>query len=236
MNIVLLHYAAPPIVGGVETVLARQAQLLARAGHQVRILAGRGQTWDARIPVEVLPLLDSRHPKVLKAKASLDEGILPNDFELLVEQIQVELTRSLRAVDAVIIHNVASLHKNLALTAALYNLSQNTPAPRMILWHHDLAWTTSRYQAELHPGWPWDLLSKPWPDARQVTISAARRQELSDLMDIPLWEITVVPAGLDISDFLRLHPRTLALIENMGLVSGRADLAYAGADHAAKKY
>jgi mannosylglucosylglycerate synthase len=216
MNLVLLHYAAPPIVGGVETVLARQAQLLARAGHQVRIVAGRGQTWDARIPVDVLPLVDSRHPKVLKAKANLDEGVIPNDFEMLVDQIQVELTRSLRSVDAVIIHNVASLHKNLALTAALYNLSQCTPAPRTILWHHDLAWTTSRYQPELHPGWPWDLLSKPWPDARQVTVSAARRQELSDLMGIPLWEITVVPAGLDISDFLRLHPRTLALIENMG--------------------
>jgi glycosyltransferase involved in cell wall biosynthesis len=68
MNIVLLHYAAPPVVGGVETVLARQAQLLVRAGHQVRVVTGRGQTWDAQIPVEVYPLLDSRHPKVLKAK------------------------------------------------------------------------------------------------------------------------------------------------------------------------
>jgi mannosylglucosylglycerate synthase len=236
MNLVLLHYAAPPIVGGVETVLARQAQLLARAGHQVRIVAGRGQTWDARIPVDVLPLVDSRHPKVLKAKANLDEGVIPNDFEMLVDQIQVELTRSLRSVDAVIIHNVASLHKNLALTAALYNLSQCTPALRTILWHHDLAWTTSRYQPELHPGWPWDLLSKPWPDARQVTVSAARRQELSDLMGIPLWEITVVPAGLDISDFLRLHPRTLVIDRKYGVFSGSAHLAYTSTNYASKKH
>jgi mannosylglucosylglycerate synthase len=218
MNIVLLHYAAPPIVGGVETVLARQAQLLARSGHQVRIIAGRGQTWDARVPVDVVPLVDSRHPKVLKAKAKLDEGQVPKEFDAFVEQVQAELAPTLRDVDAVIVHNVASLHKNLALTAALYNLSQETPAPRMILWHHDLAWTTSRYQAELHPGWPWDLLAKPWPNVHQVTISNQRRQEISDLMGIPLWEITVVPAGLDISDFLQLHPRTLALIENMGLV------------------
>jgi mannosylglucosylglycerate synthase len=217
MNIVLLHYAAPPVVGGVETVLARQAQLLARSGHQVRILTGRGQTWNARIPVDVLPLLDSRHPKVLKVKARLDEGVIPDNFEALVEQIQSELSRSLSDVDAVIAHNVASLHKNLALTTALYQISQSTPAPRTILWHHDLAWTTTRYQSELHPGWPWDLLAKPWPGVRQVTISSARRQELSNLMGIPLWEITVVPAGLDISDFLSLHPRTLALIENLGL-------------------
>jgi len=217
VNIVLLHYAAPPVVGGVETVLARQAQLLSRAGHQVRIVAGRGQSWDARIPVDVLPLLDSRHPKILKAKAKLDEGVIPDKFDELIEQVRVELEPALRDVDAVIAHNVASLHKNLALTAVLYNISQGNPAPRMILWHHDLAWTTSRYQPELHPGWPWDLLAKPWPNAHQITISEARRQELSDLMEIPLWEVTVVPAGLDISDFLQLHPRTMTLIETMGL-------------------
>jgi mannosylglucosylglycerate synthase len=217
MNIVLLHYAAPPVVGGVETVLARQAQLLVRAGHQVRVVTGRGQTWDAQIPVEVYPLLDSRHPKVLKAKASLDEGQIPPDFEKLVAQIQAELTPALRDVDAVIAHNVASLHKNLALTAALFNISQATPAPRTILWHHDLAWTTTRYQPELYPGWPWDLLSRAWPNVRQVTVSTARREELSDLLGLPLWEITVVPAGLDISDFLKLSTRTQALMEHMQL-------------------
>jgi mannosylglucosylglycerate synthase len=216
MNIVLLHYAAPPVVGGVETVLARQAQLLTRAGHTVRIVTGRGQTWDASVPVDIIPLMDSRHPKILKTKAFLDEGKIPADFESMVQQIEVELRSIVRDIDAVIAHNVGSLHKNLALTAALYNLSQDKPAPRLILWHHDLAWTTSRYQPELYPGWPWDLLAKPWPNAGQVTISAERRQELSDLMGIPLWEIKVVPAGLDIADFLQLHPRTMALMDKMG--------------------
>ena len=36
MNITLIHYASPPVVGGVETVLARQAELFARAGHHVQ--------------------------------------------------------------------------------------------------------------------------------------------------------------------------------------------------------
>ena len=69
MNITLIHYAVPPIVGGVETVVARQAQLLARAGHTVQILAGRGETWDAAIPVNIIPGIDSRFPQVLSAKA-----------------------------------------------------------------------------------------------------------------------------------------------------------------------
>lgn len=218
MKITLLHYAAPPVVGGVETVLARQAQQLARAGHVVRILAGRGEAWNASIPVEILPRLDSRHPHVLKAKASLDRGQTPAGFQALVEQIQNELARALEGVDVLIAHNVASLHKNLALTAALYNLSQSPGFARLILWHHDLAWGAARYDGELHPGWPWDLLRTPWPGAKQVTISEPRRQELAALFNLPPEEITVIPAGLDLLQFLKLGPRAAALLESLDLV------------------
>ncbi|MEN4041822.1 MAG: glycosyltransferase family 4 protein [Anaerolineaceae bacterium] len=217
MNIVLLHYTAPPVVGGVESILARQAQLLARMGHKVRILAGRGQAWDARIPVNVLHLADPRHPKILTAKAKLDEGRLPENFKSLVDEVQAELKLALRDVDAVIAHNVASQHRNLALTAALYHISQEKPGLRTILWHHELSWASARYRAELHDGWPWELLTKPWPNARQVTVSNELRLELSNCMNVPLWQITVIPAALDISDFLQLHPRTMALIEAMDL-------------------
>ncbi len=215
MKIVLMHYAAPPIVGGVEAVLAKQAELLTRAGHQMRVIAGRGETWDAGIPVEIIPHIDSRHPHVLRAKASLDKGKLPSDFQNLVDQIQAELEHALFGVDVVIAHNVASLHKNLALTAALFNLSELPDSPRLILWHHDLAWNMPNYQDELHAGWPWELLSTPWPNVRQVTISESRRQELSELFNIPLWEIAVVPAGLDMPDFLNLSTRTLALLDSL---------------------
>jgi glycosyltransferase involved in cell wall biosynthesis len=61
------------------------------------------------------------------------------------------------------------------------------------------------------------LLSRAWPNVRQVTVSTARREELSELLGLPLWEITVVPAGLDISDFLKLGTRTQALMEHMQL-------------------
>ena len=45
MNVALLHYSAPPIVGGVESVLAHHARLLSEAGHNVRVIAGRGEAW-----------------------------------------------------------------------------------------------------------------------------------------------------------------------------------------------
>ena len=49
MHISLLHYAAPPVVGGVESVLARQADVLAAAGHEVVVITGRGQAWNPEV-------------------------------------------------------------------------------------------------------------------------------------------------------------------------------------------
>ena len=156
MKIALLHYTAPPLVGGVETIVARLATQFVRAGHMVHILAGRGATWDARIPVEIIPRLYERHPQVLKERAALDSGTVPEEFEALVRSIEADLHRSLASTDVLIAHNAGCQNKNLALTAALYNISQSGRGPRLILWHHDLAWTDPRYRDELFPGWPWN--------------------------------------------------------------------------------
>jgi glycosyltransferase involved in cell wall biosynthesis len=42
MRITLVHYSAPPIVGGVESVLGAHARLFRLAGHDVSIVARRG--------------------------------------------------------------------------------------------------------------------------------------------------------------------------------------------------
>jgi glycosyltransferase involved in cell wall biosynthesis len=217
MKINLIHYTAPPVVGGVETILARQASQLARSGHQVSILTGRGRTWDAHIPVETVNLIDIRHPQILRTKASLDQGIVPPDFSGLVDQIQNDLRRHFQGPQVVIAHNVASLNKNLALTAALYNLSQENQPSQLILWHHDLAWKTERYLPELHDGWPWDLLRTAWPGVKQVTVSEVRRQELAALIGLPIRQITVVPAGLDLADFLGLPHHLARLADDLQL-------------------
>lgn len=219
MKIALLHYAAPPVVGGVETVLAKQAEWLTRFGHQVRVIAGRGKTWDARIPMEIIPIIDSRHPDILLAKASLDTGYIPAEFPRLVEHILLSLRTSLLGVDVLIAHNVASLHKNLPLTAALHELSQTPGSPRIILWHHDPAWTSPRYSAELHPGYPWDLLRTAWKDVTQVTISSARQEELANLFQISPTQIHVIPAGVDLQEFMGLGPRTRKIVEKLEIAT-----------------
>lgn len=217
MHVALLHYAAPPVVGGVENVLGQQARLLADAGHTVRILAGRGAQTDPRIPFIYLPLLDSTHPQVLEIKASLDAGYIPAEFAALVDTLSAELAAALQGCQVLIAHNVAALNKNLALTTALHRLSRQ-PAPRLILWHHDLAATTPRYQAELHPGYPWDVLRTPWAGVTQVVVSQARQTELAGLYGIDLSGIQVVPNGVDLPAFFKLETQTRRWLDELRLI------------------
>src|SRR6266498_1104952 len=103
-KIALLHYSAPPIIGGVESVLAHHARLMADAGHQVQIVAGRGEQNDPRIPFIHLPLADSRHPEVLAMKTELDAGRVPSKFTELVDSITAHLSEILDDVDILIAH------------------------------------------------------------------------------------------------------------------------------------
>src|SRR5438132_4982323 len=88
MHIALLHYSAPPVVGGVESVMAHQARQMAAAGHAVTLVAGRGAALDGTASFVNLPLLDSRHPRVLAVKAGLDGGQVPDDFARLSADIE----------------------------------------------------------------------------------------------------------------------------------------------------
>jgi glycosyltransferase involved in cell wall biosynthesis len=218
MNIGLLHYAAPPVVGGVESVLGQHARLMADAGHNVRIIAGRGAQVDPRVPFLLLPLADSRHPEVLAVKASLDEGHIPTGFGDLVEVLAQSLAQMTAGLDLLIAHNVCSLNKNLALTAALRSLVEAHAQPRLILWHHDLAWITPRYRAELHDGYPWDLLRTAWPGTTQVVVSELRQRELAGLLRLPPESIAVVPNGVDAARFLKLEDQTQAFVKQLSLL------------------
>jgi glycosyltransferase involved in cell wall biosynthesis len=202
----------------VESVLGQHARLMADGGHQVRIIAGRGSQTDPRIPFIHLPLVDSRHPDVLALKAELDAGRVPPSFPELVDSLTIELNKVLDDTDALFAHNVCSLHKNLALTAAVRNLVGRGPL-RIVVWHHDLAWTTPRYRDELHDGYPWDLLRQPWPGVKHVTVSEMRRQELAELFQLNEEEIAVVPNGVDLAAFHKLEGQTRDYIKQLDLLS-----------------
>ena len=219
MHITLLHYSVPPVVGGVESVLAHQADLLAAAGHTVTVVAARGEPWSEAIALHRAPLADSRHPEVLAVKAELDEGLMTERFAALRAATAEQLRPLVADSDVLIAHNVCSLAKNLALTAALADLYTEPGFPRLLLWHHDLAWTTPRYRAELHDGQPWDLLRSAWPGATHVVVSHLRQREFAALTGVPAEQIAVVPNGVDLRAFYKFEPATAGLIEETGLLA-----------------
>ena len=218
MNIAILHYSVPPIVGGVESVIAHHARLMSADGHSVRLIAARGEPLNEQIPLIAMPLADSRHERVLQVKEQLDRGEVTNDFEVIRDKLMIELQAALAGVDVLIAHNVGSLNKNLGLTAALHQLHIHKKLPRLILWHHDLAWTTRRYQPELHAGYPWDLLRTDWGNTTHVVVSELRRAELAELMKLRHDSITVIPNGVDVERFYKLESQTQALLEQTHLL------------------
>ena len=218
MNIAILHYSVPPIVGGVESVIGHHARLMSADGHSVRLIAARGESLKNKILLTELPLADSRHERVTRMKDQLDHGEVTPDFESLRDELVIQLQTALAGVDILIAHNVCSLNKNLALTAALYQLHVSRKLPRLILWHHDLAWTTPRYQPELHNGYPWDLLRTDWSKTTHVVVSNLRRDELSLLMKIQPDEIQIIPNGVDAARFYKLESQTQSLLEKTKLL------------------
>ncbi len=213
MKIAILHYSVPPIVGGVESVIAHHARLMSADGHSVRLIAARGEALNSDIPLTRISLADSRHERLNHVKHELDQGTVSTSFDSLRDELADELKKALVGVDVLIAHNVCSLNKNLALTAALHKLHLSNELPRLILWHHDLAWTTPRYLPELHNGYPWDLLRTDWGNTTHVVVSDLRREELSELMKLEPESIHVIPNGVDIDRFYKLETLTQDLLD-----------------------
>jgi glycosyltransferase involved in cell wall biosynthesis len=205
------------VVGGVESVMREHGRLMARAGHEVRIIAGRGAQADAEVEFTRLPLVDSMAPEVLALKPALDAGTVPPDFFALSKTIEAQLRDELAGTDWLIVHNLCSLNKNLAATSALRRIA-DAGVLRMALWHHDLAWTTARYRAQLHDRDPWDLLRTDWPGVVQVTVSEARRRELAKLLGVGVERIRVAPNGIDPYVFQGVDEKTALLVREFGLL------------------
>lgn len=218
-RVALLHYTAPPVVGGVEFVLGAQAREFAAAGHDVRVVAGRGAAPGPDVSFVRLPLADTRHPRIVAFRAQLDGGTVPARFDETVAELTAQLGDALEATGVLIAHNVATLPLNLALTAALRRVADEPDGPRVVLWHHDIAAASPQYRRTLWPGYPWDLVRTPWPQVRNVAISRARAAQFVEATGADPSAVTVVPNGVDLDRALALAPATTRLIARFALAS-----------------
>ena len=217
-SVAILHYTGPPTVGGVEATIAAHARLLAADGHAVRIVAGQADYAHAGVTVLANPALRSRGERAEQVARELSAGIVGPRFEALTAELAEWLAGALEGADVALVHNLLTLHKNLPFTAALSRLLAEGRAPRLIAWCHDFAWRDPLYAPDLHPGYPWDLLRSAWPGVRYVAVSNDRRTLLAEMLGVPEDYVDVVPPGIDLVEFLKLEPATVALCRRLQLL------------------
>ena len=187
----ILHFTCPPIIGGVESLIALHSRLLLARGHRVRALAGRGARFHREVPLELIPALDSKHPPLLAVNDELKAGVVGPRFWALADHLAEQLRAALGGLDVCIVHNALSLHFNLPLTAALRALVAAGEAPRLIAWCHDLAWTNPLYIPLMREREPWSLLRTRLPGVDYVVVSEDRREDL-----LRLWDESPRPGAL----------------------------------------
>jgi len=201
MKAAIVHYSCPPVIGGVEIVIDVQARFLAREGFEVTIVAGRGnQTGGIR--AAILPELSSEYPPYAKMEPQLREGEVPDEFSGLKDRIREKLRPLLAGAHSCIIHNLLTMHLNLAATAALAELAAEK-VNHYIAWTHDATYLDPDCTIP-HYGYPWDILRRPVSGATYVANSDFRRKHLAKLFGVPASRITVVPNPVDLPFWLAL--------------------------------
>jgi glycosyltransferase involved in cell wall biosynthesis len=216
----MLHYTAPPVVGGVEAVIQAHARVLVAAGYPVTVVAGWGEA--SALPSGAtlirVPEMDSQYRQIAEISAHLEQGEVPPDFEVMVDRLVEALGPALALCENVIVHNVFTKHFNLPLTAAMNRLLDDGSIRQCLAWCHDFTWTSPNSRSKVHPGYPWDLLRTYRDDVTYVTVSQRRQQELADLFGCPLEKVHVVYNGVDPQELLGLSDEGAALVDRLALL------------------
>lgn len=193
-RITLLHFTAPPAVGGVEALMEAQADVLRAHGDEVTVVTGSGDLSTTYRLVTISEI----HPDSPSVRAARSERP-PNADHPLVEKIAAQLLPILSSQDQIWVHNAFTVYLNPFLTVALHLVLRDLGEKRWVAFCHDLS-AVSRYvdgpaPAPLPRG----------PDMRYVVLSTMRRQEAASLLDIPEDQIRVIPPPLDVFAWLDLN-------------------------------
>jgi glycosyltransferase involved in cell wall biosynthesis len=223
LSIGILHYSCPPVIGGVEEVIENHALLLRRYGFPVKVVVGKGEEFNEDIPVEVVPEISSTYQhnaqvqKRLKRKKPTKQSLrLFAEYKM---DIKEKLLEALEGVDLLFIHNILSMHFNLALSAAMIEIiKEKKLSCRYISWCHDHTFIDPDYAEVSIDFYPWNVIRELVPQVQYITISPERNKRLAKLFNVKLNDIPVVPNGIYFNDFLQLDKRTEEIITRYRLL------------------
>ena len=218
-RIAIMHYSCQPVIGGVETIIEEHATWFADAGYRTKIIVGKGEVFDRRIPVKVVPEIASRGGPLSRELHMLAGGQVPHSFGRAVRQVEKKLAPLLRDVDVCMMHNIMTMHFNLILTAAMANIMARRKNTRFVAWTHDMTFTDPVYEHHQHWRYPWSCLQKPQEGCSYCVISGQRQQEMKDLFRLPRRALPVIPDGIDLPALMGLTPPMTGLFRSENLAN-----------------
>ncbi len=208
--------------------------MLRRAGQEVKVIAGAGLDTGEDYEFVLLPELAPDYELNVSVRSVLDRGQADQNFSQYRSVLVEALGAALTGVDVTFVHNIFTMHFNLALTRALHDLA---PYHKMVAWTHDMVATNSDYALPNPKQPPWNLMRTSAPDVTYVTNSDHRADEIKaylkpevkpqvvlDMVD-PVRLFGLTPemreslSSLDIADreFIFLLPARILLRKNIEL-------------------
>ncbi len=212
-KIAILHYSCPYVVGGVEEVVGQHASLFHRYGHEVKVIAGKGDVYTEDFPVIINPIFSSMNAFVNKAHQELKKGERSH-FDHLIENMFLELNTELESFDFLIAHNIMTMPYNLPLTFAIKNLAYSGNV-KVISWNHDSSYFFPDC-LDIYHSEPWDILKTMFPSIHYVCISNTRCRQFHRLYKTKE-KITAIPDGIDPSEFFQLAPDLQQIVREQKL-------------------
>ncbi len=204
-TVAILHYSYPPVIGGVEFIIKGHAEILAKNGCRIKIITAKGETRHKSIQIDLISEIGSGWPENKVVAEELKQGIVSERFQRLRRIVYPKIKHSLEEVNICLIHNVMTMHFNLALTSVLDEIIDELHHKiRFYLWCHDATLMNPDYDVGDPDQYPWSLLRKFNQNATYIAISQWRKKQLSELFDVSENLIRVIPNGIDIKSFLRI--------------------------------
>jgi mannosylglucosylglycerate synthase len=211
MKIALLHFSTWPEIGGVENMVRDQANMLLNARHEVKVLTGTGIDTGDGYKLVVVPELAPDFPLNKSVRSVLDRGQADQNFGQYRSALVEALEKELAEVDLTIVHNIFTVHNNLACTRALHDLA---PKHKMIAWTHDLTATNSDVALPNPTQPPWNLMRTSVKEVTYVATSDLRAAEIKANLK-PAVEATVIPNVVDPMRLFGMSPEIRAALMSM---------------------
>jgi glycosyltransferase involved in cell wall biosynthesis len=193
MKVALLHYSTWPEMGGVENVVRDQANMLVNTGHEVKVLTGAGLDTGEGYQFVPVPELAPEFELNKSVRAVLERGQSDQNFSQYRSVLVEALEAALAGVDVTLVHNIFTVHYNLALTRALHDLA---PRHRMIAWTHDLTATNTDSALPNPTQPPWNLMRTSLKEVTYVATSDLRAAEIKAHLK-PAVTAQVIPNMVD---------------------------------------